>query len=76
MMRRKKKKKEKKKKAKGLIATLLGDEEICNTIIETMDIYLELINIVVNILYKKLYNLQQKTVIFSLQKLDLEFKDI
>ena len=31
-----------------------------------MDIHLELVNIVINILYKELYNLQQKTVIFSL----------
>ena len=51
------KKKARKKKAKGLIATLLGNKEIRNTIIETADIYLELINIVINILYKELYNL-------------------
>ena len=42
---------------KGLISTLLRDKEICNIIIETIDIYLELINIVINILYKELYNL-------------------
>ena len=52
-----KKKKEKKKKVKGLIATLLGDKEIYNVIIETADIHLELINIIMNILYKELYNL-------------------
>ena len=59
------KKKAKKKRAKRLIATLLGDEEIRNAIIETADIHLELVNAVINILYKELYNLQQKTVIFS-----------
>ena len=52
------KKKAKKKKVKGLITTLLGDEEIYNIIIETANIYLELINTVINILYKELYNLQ------------------
>jgi len=51
------KKKAKKKKVKRLNATLLGDEEICNAIMETADIYSELVNIVVNILYKELYNL-------------------
>ena len=51
------KKKAKKKKAKQFTATLLKDKEIRNAIIETADIHLELINIVVNILYKKLYNL-------------------
>jgi hypothetical protein len=50
-------KKVRKKKVKGLITTLLGNKEIHNTIIETVDIYLELINIVINILYKKLCNL-------------------
>jgi hypothetical protein len=50
-------KKARKKKVKGLIATLLGNEEIRNTIIETADIHLELINVVVNILCKELYNL-------------------
>ena len=52
-----KKKKAKKKKVKGLITTLLGDEEIHNVIMETADIYLELVNIVVNILYKELCDL-------------------
>ena len=70
------KKKVKKKKVKELITTLLEDKEIRNAIIKITDIYLELINIVIDILYKELYNLQQKTVIFSLQKLDLEFKDV
>ena len=42
---------------KELITILLGDKEIRNIIIETTDIYLELINIVINILYKELYNL-------------------
>jgi len=51
------KKRAKKKKVKELIATLLGDKEIHNMIIKTMDIYLELINIVLNILYKELCNL-------------------
>ena len=51
------KKKAKKKKAKRLITTLLGDEEIYNIIIETTDIYLELVNTVINILHKELYNL-------------------
>jgi hypothetical protein len=45
-------------------------------IIETAGIYLELINAVIDILYKELCNLQQKTVIFSLWKSDLEFKDV
>jgi len=40
-----------------LIATLLGDKEIYNAIIETMDIHSELISIIINILYKELYNL-------------------
>ena len=47
-----------KKKVKGLIATLLRDKEIRNTIIETADIHLELVNIVINILYKELCDLQ------------------
>jgi len=47
----------KKKKVKELIATLLGDKEIRNAIIKTVDIYSELINIVINILCKELYNL-------------------
>jgi len=51
------KKKVKKKKVKRLIATLLGDKEIRNTIMETADIHLELVNIVINILYKELYDL-------------------
>jgi len=51
------KKRAKKKKVKRLIATLLGDEEIRNAIIETADIYTELVNAVINILYKKLCNL-------------------
>jgi len=51
------KKKVKKKKVKRLITTLLGDEEIHNIIIETTDIHLELVNTIINILYKKLYNL-------------------
>ena len=51
------KKKVKKKKVKRLVATLLGDEDIYNAIIETADIYLELVNIVINILYKKLCDL-------------------
>ena len=51
------KKKVKKKKVKRLITTLLGDEDIYNTIIETADIYSELVNIVVNILCKELCNL-------------------
>jgi len=51
------KKKVKKKKVKRLIATLLGDKEIRNAIIETMDIHLELVNAIINILYKELYNL-------------------
>jgi len=59
------KKKAKKKKAKRLIATLLEDKEIHNVIMETADIHLELISIIVNILCKKLYNLQQKMVIFG-----------
>jgi len=59
------KKKVKKKKVKRLIATLLGDEEIRNIIIETADIHSELVNAIINILYKELCNLQQKTVIFS-----------
>jgi hypothetical protein len=57
MTRCKKKKKKEKKKAKGFIATLLQDKEIRNIIIETTDIHSELINTVVDILYKKLYNL-------------------
>ena len=69
-------KKAKKKKAKGLIATLLGNEEIRNAIIETADIHSELINVVVNILRKELCDLQQKTVIFGPWKADLEFKDV
>ena len=59
------KKKAKKKKAKGLITTLLGDKEIHNVIIETMDIHLELVNTVMNILHEELHDLQQKTVIFG-----------
>jgi len=51
------KKKAKKKRVKRLIATLLGDEEIYNIIMETTDIHLELVNAVINILYKELYNL-------------------
>ena len=51
------KKKAKKKKVKRLVATLLGDEDIRNAIIETADIYLELVNTVINILRKELYNL-------------------
>jgi len=51
------KKKTKKRKVKKLIATLLGDKEIHNAIIKAIDIHLELINIVINILYKELYNL-------------------
>jgi len=51
------KKKVKKKKVKRLIATLLGDEEIRNIIIETTDIHLELVNVIINILYKELCNL-------------------
>ena len=51
------KKKVKKKKVKRLIATLLGDKDIRNAIIETTDIYSELVNTVVNILRKELYNL-------------------
>jgi len=51
------KKKAKKKRAKRLIATLLGDEEIRNAIIETTDIYSELVHAVMNILRKELYNL-------------------
>jgi len=43
---------------------------------ETADIRLELVNIVVGIVCEELYNFQQKTVIFSLWKLNLEFKDI
>jgi len=50
-------KKVKKKKVKRLIATLLENEEIYNTIIETADIYLELVNAVINILYKELCDL-------------------
>ena len=50
------KKKAKKKKVKELIVTLLGDKEIRNTIIKTADIYLKLVNIVINILYKELCN--------------------
>jgi len=51
------KKKAKKKRAKRLIATLLGDEEIRNAIIETADIHSELVYMVVNILCKELYDL-------------------
>ena len=51
------KKKVKKKKVKGFITTLLGDKEIRNAIIKTIDIHSELVNIVVNILYKELRNL-------------------
>jgi len=51
------KKKVKKKKAKRLIATLLGDEEICNAIMETADIHLELVNAIMNILCKELCDL-------------------
>jgi len=51
------KKKAKKKRVKRLIATLLGDKEIRNIIMETADIYSELVYTVVNILYKELYNL-------------------
>jgi len=51
------KKKAKKKRVKRLIATLLGDKEIYNAIIETADIYLELVNAVINILYKELCDL-------------------
>ena len=51
------KKKVKEKKVKGLIATLIRNKEIHNTIIETADIHLELVNIVINILYKELHNL-------------------
>jgi len=51
------KKKAKKKKAKKLIATFLGNKEIRNAIIETADIHLELVNVVINILYKELCNL-------------------
>ena len=47
----------KKKKVKRLITTLLGDKDIYNTIIETADIYSELVNAVINILRKELYNL-------------------
>ena len=57
-MIRYKKKKAKKKKVEGLIVTLLRDKEIYNTIMETADIYSELINIIINILHKELYNLQ------------------
>jgi len=59
------KKKAKKKRAKRLIATLLGDEEIYNAIIETADIHSELVHAVVNILHEELCDLQQKTVIFG-----------
>jgi len=51
------KKKAKKKRVKRLIATLLGDKEIRNAIIETTDIHSELVNTVINILYKELYDL-------------------
>ena len=51
------KKKVKKKKVKRLVATLLGDKDIHNAIIETADIHLELVNTVINILRKELYNL-------------------
>ena len=51
------KKKAKKKRVKRLIATLLGDEEIRNTIMETTDIHSELVHAVINILRKELYNL-------------------
>ena len=51
------KKKAKEKKVKGLITTLLRDKEIYNIIMETADIHLELVNIVINILYKELCNL-------------------
>ena len=37
--------------------TLLKDKETYNAIMETIDIYLELVNIVINIFYKKLYDL-------------------
>ena len=47
----------KKKKVKELIITLLRDKEPYNTIKKTIDIYLELVNTVINILYKELYNL-------------------
>ena len=47
----------KKKKVKELIITLLRDKETYNTIKKTIDIYLELVNTVINILYKELYNL-------------------
>ena len=52
-----KKKKAKKKKAKQLTATLLKDEEIRNAIMETADIHLELVNMVMNILHKELCDL-------------------
>ena len=52
-----KKKKVKRKKVKQLTTTLLKNKEIRNTIIETAGIYLELINIVIDILRKELYNL-------------------
>ena len=45
------------KKIKGLITTFLRNKGIYNVIIETIDIYLKLINIVIGILYKELYNL-------------------
>jgi hypothetical protein len=70
------KKKAKKKRAKRLIATLLGDEEIRNAIMETADIHSELVHAVVNILREELCDLQQKTVIFGPWKSDLEFKDV
>ena len=50
----------KKKKVKGLITVLIRDKEIYNIIIESIDIHLELVNIVINILYKELYNLSRR----------------
>ena len=43
--------------AKGLITTLLRNKEIYNIIIETANIYSELVNTVVSIVCKELYNL-------------------
>ena len=56
--KKKAKKKKVKKKVKQLTTTLLENKEIRNTIIETADIHSELVNMVINILYKELYNFQ------------------
>ena len=46
-----------KKETKAAYCYPLENKEIYNTIIKTTDIYLELINAVINILYKELCNL-------------------